>query len=300
MAGRAGDQRRLEVGLGQRRAVQLTDAHPLPFGQRQGDGHLAPSPAAALAPGDVRRNDALGLGRQLHLASPAFAGDPAVSFQVVRDGREDVGGRLPDVAAAVAVEVLGVFQVAGRHELRLAHRPCPRAAHVRQLDVRRDRGSRARLNSSLRKSVERRGSQASVASAADDRPDAGEPAEVRLDPPDGHDDLRRHRVALVDALQEIGVSGRHLPCRCGRLTRASAGRCRFRAAARFPPARDRARAPPAAARRPWRAPCRRCPRAARARSPRRAVRRAIRRTTAASVPAGRRGAGRRVLLVAWS
>ena len=55
-----------------------------------------------------------------------------------------------------------------------------------------------------------------------DRPDAGEAAEVRLDAPDRHDDLRRHGVVLARCVSGASrVMRRHLPCvaddRCARL-----------------------------------------------------------------------------------
>src|SRR5262249_51802511 len=49
--------------------------------------------------------------------------------------REHVRWRRPDVAAAVAVVVLRVAQVARRHELHLAHRAGPRSLQVVQVDI---------------------------------------------------------------------------------------------------------------------------------------------------------------------
>ena len=60
---------------------------------------------------------------------------PAVLLQEVGDGREDVGQRAPDVAPAVAVEVLRVAQVGRGHELRLPQRAGPRSLQPGELDV---------------------------------------------------------------------------------------------------------------------------------------------------------------------
>ena len=74
-------------------------------------------------------------GWQRDLLAPGLAVAPARLRQIVGDGAEHVGLAGPDVAPAVALEVDRVAQVAGRHELRLAHRACIGAGHRRGHDI---------------------------------------------------------------------------------------------------------------------------------------------------------------------
>ena len=57
--------------------------------------------------------------------APGFAVAPAAAGQIVGDGSKHVWLAVPDVAAAIAIEVDGVGQVRAGHELRLAHRAGP-------------------------------------------------------------------------------------------------------------------------------------------------------------------------------
>ena len=56
--------------------------------------------------------------RHHHFVAPGFARAPAVLFQVVGGGGDEIGGGIDHVAPAVAVEVDRVAQEGGRHELR--------------------------------------------------------------------------------------------------------------------------------------------------------------------------------------
>ena len=139
--------------------------------------------------------------RHAHLAAPVLAGRPSVAFQVVGDGGEHVGRRGPDVAASVAVEILGELQVAGRHELRLPHRARPGSPHVGELDVApiEDLERREELAAEQRRAalVPGQGRQ-----SGDGRADAGESAEVGLETPDRDDDFGGDAVVRADFLEQ--------------------------------------------------------------------------------------------------
>lgn len=61
---------------------------------------------------------------------------------------------------------------------------------------------RSAFSSSPRKKAERRPSWASVASEATTGKSAGDPAVAGLQPPQRHDEARRHAVAALDLLQQ--------------------------------------------------------------------------------------------------
>ena len=91
-------------GRGKRLAAGALDAEPLPFADRH------PARAVGQQKVEIRRHH--------DLVAPGLAGDPAVLLQVVGGRGDDVGHRVDDVAAAVAVEVDGVALERRRHELR--------------------------------------------------------------------------------------------------------------------------------------------------------------------------------------
>ena len=112
-----------------------------------GNQQLAPRPTSAArrrrraatprSAKDGERREARGIGvgqlepcGQAHLETPWRAGDPAVFGEIIGGRADRVGRALPDVAAAVALEIDGVFEEARGHELGLAHRAGPRAAHL--------------------------------------------------------------------------------------------------------------------------------------------------------------------------
>ena len=65
--------------------------------------------------------------RQANRRRRRFARHPAEGFHVARDAADRIGRTAQQVDGAVAVVVHGVAPVAGRHELRQAHRPGVRA-----------------------------------------------------------------------------------------------------------------------------------------------------------------------------
>jgi hypothetical protein len=54
---------------------------------------------------------AVDIGRRVHLVGPAQAALPALVDELLGGGGERVGHRVPDVGAAVAVEIDGVFEI---------------------------------------------------------------------------------------------------------------------------------------------------------------------------------------------
>ncbi len=106
-------QRGADVGGRQGAAVDGADSKRRPLGQRP----------VALQPGErVVEAD-----RQHHLATPRAFTVPADARQVVGGGCEDVGKAVPQVTAAVAVEVDRIGAKSRRNELHLAESACPRA-----------------------------------------------------------------------------------------------------------------------------------------------------------------------------
>ena len=168
MPRRAGDERRVGQSLvGSGPPVGRRTPSSCHVAERQRDGHVARRLARAVA----RVPTSLAIrwrasGDTVTSRPQRLAGGPAVALQVVGDRREDVRRRRPDVAPAVTVEVLGELQIARRHELRLTHRAGPRALACCASSMSPRLRISSASNSSPRKNVERRGSQASVASAA--------------------------------------------------------------------------------------------------------------------------------------
>ena len=79
--------------------------------------------------GLVRQHEIEAL-RQHHLVAPAPAGLPAVLLEVVGGRRDQVGGVVDDVAAAVIVAVDRIALEGGRHELGRPECAGPGAAHL--------------------------------------------------------------------------------------------------------------------------------------------------------------------------
>ena len=67
--------------------------------------------------------------RQAHFVAPRLSRHPATVAELVGGGGECVRHRVPDVLAAVAVEIVGERVVLGRHELREAHGAGPGGFH---------------------------------------------------------------------------------------------------------------------------------------------------------------------------
>ena len=143
------------------------------------------------------------------LPAPLAPRRPAVLLQEERHRGKDVGVRGPDVAAAVAVEILRVFQVAGRHELRLPERAGPRPLQALELDV--------PAVHDLERAEEFRAEHRAAAWIVGQRHEsrnrgthAGEAAEVGLQPPDRDDHFRADAVMSAHTLQERAVARVHL------------------------------------------------------------------------------------------
>ena len=71
----------------------------------------------------------------MHLVGPVQAALPALAGKLLGRRGERVGHRIPDVGAAVAVEIDRVFQIVRRQKLRQPHRAGPRAFHVGEPDL---------------------------------------------------------------------------------------------------------------------------------------------------------------------
>src|SRR5438093_1733366 len=197
----AADHRRGSVAFRQRVAAWQANAERLPLRERKRNGHVARRLTRTVAPRDVVCHLPCNLARHLYLSTPGFVRRPAVARQVVRDRREDVGGRRPDVAPAVAVVILRVLQVTRRHELHLSHRAGPRSAKVREIDVAAvddlERVEQLAPEERRPPRIPRERRQ-----RHNRRPDAAEAAEVGLQPPDGDDDAWRDAVGLADLGQQ--------------------------------------------------------------------------------------------------
>src|SRR5690606_8676369 len=101
--------------FGERLAAHAPDPHRHPF--RNGTAAVGPFECAG---------DAL---RHRDLETPVAPLYPAVAREIVGDGSERVGNRVPDIGAPVAIEINSIFQIGGGHELRLAHGARPGGAH---------------------------------------------------------------------------------------------------------------------------------------------------------------------------
>ena len=73
---------------------------------------------------------AIDVGRRAHLIGPAHARLPALVDELLRGGRQRIRHRMPDVDAAVAVEIDAVLVEFGRQELRVAGRAGPGRAKI--------------------------------------------------------------------------------------------------------------------------------------------------------------------------
>ena len=84
----------------------------------------------------VRNADgAIDIGRRVHLVGPAHTALPALADQLLGRRGERIRHRIPDIGAAVAVEIDGVFEIIRRQELRQPHGAGPGAVHVGELDL---------------------------------------------------------------------------------------------------------------------------------------------------------------------
>ena len=195
--GGAGDDRQVA-------AIRPSDAQPLPVGQRRRANHAANGPAAGVSRAEID-DDPLRRGRRdAHRATPRLVPPPAVVLQVVGDRGEGVGVRGPDVAAAVAVEVDRVTEVARRHELRLAHCPRPGATHARHVDVaaRHHRERIVELGSEKGGAPRLPGQRGE---RLEDGRAAVSGAKPRLDSPQGDNEPGLHPVGVLDPGQERPV-----------------------------------------------------------------------------------------------
>jgi hypothetical protein len=95
-----------EFRFGKGLAVDATNAHRRPVGD------LLALVGTFQRTGDSRRH--------IDFKTPAAALLPTVIDQIVGDGGQDIRLGIPDVGAAVAVEIDRMFQERGRQELRLA------------------------------------------------------------------------------------------------------------------------------------------------------------------------------------
>src|SRR5258706_27654 len=66
---------------------------------------------------------------------PPPARHTPLSPQIISQPLKHIHLRLPNVTLSLAIEVFALRQIARLHELRLAHRTRPRAAHLRELDI---------------------------------------------------------------------------------------------------------------------------------------------------------------------
>ena len=183
-------QRGIERDHGQGVAIAGSDPERMPFGQRPDD----------FQPGRIR----LHMVRDLHLAAPGVPVVPAGLGEIVGDRSEHIRRGGPDVAPAVAVVVDGTSEIAGWHELALAHRAGPGAHHLRRRHVTLVDDAQ-RLQQLL---AEERRAPALVRQGrqrADHRKFAGEAAVVALDPPKGDDEARLDPVIGGDAVQDLVV-----------------------------------------------------------------------------------------------
>ena len=130
-------------------------------------------------------------------------------FQVVSDRGEHVTLRGPDIAPAVAVEILRELEIRRGHELRLAEGAGPGSLQPFELDVAAvdDLEGAEELLAEERRApriVGERGER------RDRRAHAGEASEVRFQSPHRGDDPWLHAVLLADRAQEVVMLGVHL------------------------------------------------------------------------------------------
>ena len=153
---------------------------------------------------------------QGHFNAPGLTALPAGFLQVVRRRGQGVGGTVPDIAAAVAVEVHGKLVVGAGDKLGLAHGAGPGATHAAGLHV-------AMLENAQRREqlfVGKRWAAAFIGQGGeggDHRLVAHVLAEVAFHAPDRHQCVAVDAVALLDGLQGAGVFGQQ------RLATAHAG-----------------------------------------------------------------------------
>ena len=153
----------------------------------------------------VPRLDHLEISRAF---APGLAGAPAIALQVIRGRGQHVGRAAEQVAPAVPVEVHREADVGGGQELCLAELAMQAAAHLgrRQIAALDDL---QRIHQLAREEI---GAPAIVGERrerAQRRRISLDRAEVRLQPPDRDDDLRRYPVLLLDAGERRGVLLQH-------------------------------------------------------------------------------------------
>ena len=131
---------------------------------------------------------------------------PARGLQIVGGRGQRIGSGVPDIAAAIAIEVHGVALVGGGDELGLAHRAGPGALHALWLHVTlledRERGEQLVVGELRAATFVGEGCQ-----RADHAHVAGIGAEVAFHAPDGDQGVALHAVALLDAAQGLGMLG---------------------------------------------------------------------------------------------
>src|SRR6476469_10219870 len=66
---------------------------------------------------------------------PILAALPAMTGEEIRSRCEYVRRAVQEIAAAVGVEIDGIFEIGRRHELRLADLPGPGAAHFGRREI---------------------------------------------------------------------------------------------------------------------------------------------------------------------
>ena len=130
-------------------------------------------------------------------------------LQVEGDRGKDVRLRGPDVLRPVAVEILRVFKVAGRQELRLPERTRPGPFQSLERNV-------AAVDDlqCVEEFITKHRSAARVVcqgyERGDGRPDAGEATKVRFEAPDRDNDLRRYAVLGLNLPQHVAILRVHL------------------------------------------------------------------------------------------
>ena len=150
---------------------------------------------------------AIGEGRrQLHLEAPGQVALPVVVDQMIGGRSQRIRQRVPQVRRARSVAIHRERQIVGRQELRMSHRAGPGADHARGRhvvlgdDVERGQQLRAREGLAV-------GAIAEVGQRLEHVGIAEIVAEIGLDAPDAHDDVRRHAVVMLDAGQQRLVLG---------------------------------------------------------------------------------------------
>ncbi len=147
--------------------------------------------------------DAVGIEAigQLDFVTPGLPGLPFRHFEIACRRRERIGDVGPDVALAVAIVVGGVRRICGRNELRVPHGAGPGAVHGFERHI-------AALHD-LQRRIDLRPGVFGLGSGADqggERMDhilvAGLLAVIRLNPPNGHEDVAVDPVACLKRIEQ--------------------------------------------------------------------------------------------------